>query len=49
MDVTLFRTKHIALYFSTLTIGLGITVVPEHKSLHFVLGVFELEISLLGD
>ena len=49
MDKMLFRTKHTALYFSTLTIGVGVTVVPENKSFHLHLLLLELEISLLED
>lgn len=49
MDTLLFSTKHISLYFSTLTIGVGITVVPQNKSFHLLLGVLELVVYTLED
>ena len=48
MDTRLLNTKRLDIYFSTLQIGLGITYVPEHKTLHLNLGVFEFVIKL-GD
>ena len=49
LDQKLFGTKHISLWLSTLTMGVGITFVPDNKSIHFLLVVFELEISFLSD
>lgn len=49
LDQKLFETKHISLWLSTLTMGVGITFVPDNKSIHLLLGVFELEISFLSD
>lgn len=49
MDKLLFRGKYVSLYFSTLTIGVGCTVVPQNKSFHLLLGVFELEICLVKE
>ena len=44
MDKTIFKTKRVSLYFSTLQIGCGISFVPDHKGLYIQLLVFELEI-----
>lgn len=49
MDKLLFSTKHVSLYFSTLTMGVAITITPENKAFHLLLGVLELEICLLED
>ena len=54
MDKLLFSTKHISLYFTTLKIGFGITmvphtVVPRNKSFHLLLGVLELVVYTLED
>ena len=48
MDKALISTKHMTLYASTYQIGLSITVVPSHKALYIMVGIFELEI-LLGN
>lgn len=49
MDKVIFSNKYIALYFTTLTMGLGFTITPQNKSFHLLLGVFDLEICRLED
>jgi hypothetical protein len=41
MDERLFKSKHFDIYFSTLQIGVGLSYVPEHKTLHLHLILFE--------
>lgn len=42
MDITLFSSKRFEIYLSTLQIGVGLHYVPEHKTLHLDVIVFEL-------
>ena len=41
MDKTLLKTKFMDIYFSTLQIGAGVFFVPEYRTLHITLFVFE--------
>ena len=47
MDKTLIMTKHIALYLTTLEIGVGINYVPQHKELVISFLLLELHIDWL--
>ena len=49
MDKTLIMTKHIALYLTTLEIGVGINYVPQHKELVISFLLLELHIDWLKD
>ena len=41
MDERLYKSKHFDIYFSTFQIGVGLFYVPEHKTLHLHLILFE--------
>lgn len=42
MDITIFSSKRFEIYLSTLQIGVGLHYVPEYKTLHLDVIVFEL-------
>lgn len=46
MDITIFSSKRFEIYLSTLQIGVGLHYVPEHKTLHLDVIVFEFTLYL---
>ena len=49
IDMVVFETKHVSLYFSTLEMGLGLTIVPQNKTVNIMLFVLDLNISWGND
>ena len=48
MDKRLIGSKHFELYLTTLEVGLGLMYVPDHKSLHLTILLFEFVIYFGG-